>query len=148
MDSGRVERINYANFVEWLESSQINSSERGSLLNGLQRSKATELGEWSIIHSYCGTLEARLAGLLLGIGHDISLVSRSRDGETRLTARATKKATSQGLSLAEIMTNIAEQIGGEGGGHAGAAGWTGNVDRITAESSFMSNVAKIPRESS
>ena len=28
---------------------------------------------------------------------------------------------------------------------AGAAGWTGNVDRITAESSFISNVAKIPR---
>ena len=45
------------------------------------------------------------------------------------------------------MTSIAQQIGGEGGGHAGAAGWTGNVDRITAESSFISNVAKIPRES-
>ena len=43
------------------------------------------------------------------------------------------------------MVKIAEQIGGEGGGHAGAAGWTGNVDRITAESSFISNVAKIPR---
>ena len=44
------------------------------------------------------------------------------------------------------MTSIAQQIGGEGGGHAGAAGWTGKVDRITAESSFISNVAKIPRE--
>ena len=137
--------IEYASFVEWLESSEINSSERGSLLNGIQRAKATESGDWSIIHSYCGTLEGRLAGLLLGIGHDISLVSRSRDGETRLTARASKNATSQGISLAEIMSNIAEQIGGEGGGHAGAAGWTGNVDRITAESSFISNVAKIPR---
>ena len=139
--------IEYASFVEWLESSEINSSERGSLLNGMQRAKATESGDWSIIHSYCGTLEGRLAGLLLGIGYDISLVSRTRNGETRLTARATKNATSQGISLAEIMTRIAQQIGGEGGGHAGAAGWTGNVDRITAESSFISNVAKIPRES-
>ena len=137
--------IDYASFVEWLEASEINASERGSLLNGMQRAKSTESGDWSIIHSYCGTLEGRLAGLLLGIGHDISLVSRTRDGETRLTARASKKATSQGFSLAEIMVKIAEQIGGEGGGHAGAAGWTGNVDRITAESSFISNVAKIPR---
>ena len=137
--------IEYASFVEWLEASEINSSERGSLVKGMQRVKATESGDWSIIHSYCGTLEGRLAGLLLGIGHDISLVSRSRDGETRLTARASKNATSQGISLAKIMSDIAEQIGGEGGGHAGAAGWTGNVDRITAESSFISNVAKIPR---
>ena len=143
----RDSKIEYASFVEWLESSETNSSERGSLLNGMQRAKATESGEWSIIHSYCGTLEGRLASLLLGIGHDISLVSRTRYGETRLTARATKNATSQGISLAQIMTNIAQQIGGEGGGHAGAAGWTGNVDRITAESSFISSVAKIPRES-
>ena len=137
--------IDYARFVEWLESNEINSSERGSLLRGLQRAKATESGDWSIVHSYCGTLEGRLAGLLLGIGHDISLVSRNRDGETRLTARATKDATSQGLSLAKIMTSVAQQIGGEGGGHDGAAGWSGNVDRITAESSFISHVAKISR---
>ena len=139
-------KIDYPNFVEWLETNEINSSERGSLLTGMQRAKSTESGSGSIIYSYCGTLEGRLAGLLLGVGHDISLVSRSRDGETRLTARASKRATLEGLSLAKIMSGIAEQIGGEGGGHAGAAGWTGNVDRITAESSFISNVAKISRE--
>ena len=136
-------KIDYAQFVEWLESSEINASERGSLLRGLQRAKATESGDWSIIHSYCGTLEGKLAGLLLGSGHDIALVSRSRDGETRLTARATKNATSKGISLANIMNQISESLGGSGGGHDGAAGWTGTVDRITAESSFISQVAKI-----
>ena len=40
-----------------------------------------------------------MAGLLLGIGHDVSLVSRSRDGATRLTARATKKSTDEGIKL-------------------------------------------------
>jgi len=137
--------IDYATFVEWLEYSPTNSSERGSLVRGLQRAKATESGSWSVIHSNCGTLEGRLAGLLLGLGHDISLVSRNRDGETRMTARATKNATTGGISLAEIMASVAEQIGGEGGGHAGAAGWSGRADMITAESSFISNVAKIPR---
>ena len=139
--------IDYAGFVEWLEASDTNSSERGSLLRGLQRTKATESGSWSIIHSNCGTLEGKLAGLLLGLGHDISLVSRNRDGMTRMTARATNLATSQGISLAEIMSNVALQIGGEGGGHDGAAGWSGKADMITAESSFISNVAKITRRS-
>ena len=36
---------------------------------------------------------------------------------------------------------------GEGGGHDGAAGWSGSVDIITAESSFISHVARIPRSS-
>ena len=139
--------IDYAEFVEWLEKSVTNTSERGSLLRGLQRTKATESGPWSIIHTNCGTLEGRLAGLLLGIGHDISLVSRTRNGETRMTARASKLATSEGLSLAIIMSEVAKQLGGEGGGHDGAAGWSGSVDMITAESSFISHVAKVPRSS-
>ena len=137
--------IDYAKFVEWLETSKINSSERGSLLRGMQRANSTNSGEWSIIHSYCGTLEGRLASLLLGLGQDISLVSRNKDGETRLTARASKIATSDGLSLGKIMQDIAKQLGGEGGGHDGAAGWTGTTDRITAESSFIAHIAKLKR---
>ena len=34
---------------------------------------------------------------------------------------------------------------GEGGGHDGAAGWSGKTDRIAAESSFIAQVALIPR---
>tara|TARA_B100001250_G_C19792708_1_gene787279 strand:+ start:992 stop:1996 length:1005 start_codon:yes stop_codon:yes gene_type:complete len=138
--------IDYPSFVEWLETSEINPSERGSLLRGMQRAKSTESGDWSIIHSYCGILEGRLSGLLLGLGSDISLVSRNREGETRLTARASKKATSNGLSLGHIMQSIASQLGGEGGGHDGAAGWTGKTDRITAESAFIAHVAKVNKK--
>lgn len=139
--------INYAEFVEWLETNEVNDSERGSLVRGLQRSKATVSGNWSIIHTYCGTLEGRLAGLLLGTGHDISLVCRTRGGETRMTARASKQAVAQGIRLSDIMSKVAQQIGGEGGGHDGAAGWTGQTDKITAETSFISHVARITRSS-
>jgi nanoRNase/pAp phosphatase (c-di-AMP/oligoRNAs hydrolase) len=45
------------------------------------------------------------------------------------------------------MQSIAQQIGGEGGGHDGAAGWTGSTDRITAESSFIAHIAKLERNS-
>jgi hypothetical protein len=35
------------------------------------------------------------------------------------------------------MKSLAEKIGGEGGGHDGAAGWSGESDRIAAESAFI-----------
>jgi nanoRNase/pAp phosphatase (c-di-AMP/oligoRNAs hydrolase) len=44
------------------------------------------------------------------------------------------------------MSSVAEQIGGEGGGHHGAAGWSGKTDRIAAESSFITQVALIKRK--
>ena len=138
--------INYQKYVEWLENNPTNSSEKGTLLRGLQKSQAIDSGEWSIIYTNCGTLEGRMAGLLLGIGHDVSLVSRSRDGTTRLTARATKKSTDEGIKLGLIMQKISQKLGGDGGGHDGAAGWSGNADRIAAESAFISEVATQKRE--
>ena len=64
---------------------------------------------------------------------------------TRLTARASRHTTQRGIHLGNLMSKVAEQIGGEGGGHAGAAGWSGKTDRIAAESSFITQVALITR---
>ena len=72
-------------------------------------------------------------------------MSRFRDGQTRLTARASRHTTQKGIHLGEIMASVAERIGGEGGGHDGAAGWSGKVDRVAAESSFIALVASIKR---
>jgi hypothetical protein len=44
------------------------------------------------------------------------------------------------------MESISNQIGGDGGGHSGAAGWSGNADRIAAESAFIAHVASIKRK--
>ena len=132
--------IDYAEFCEYIEREETSPSERGSLLRGLSRAKHHDAGEWSLVTTYAGTLEGRLASIMLGTGCDVSLVSRHRDGETRLTARATRKATLRGVNLGSIMQAIAEQHGGDGGGHDGAAGWTGQVDRIRAESAFIAQL--------
>ena len=132
--------IDYAEFCEYIERENTSPSERGSLLRGLGRAKHHDAGDWSLVTTYAGTLEGRLASMLLGTGCDVSLVSRHREDETRLTARATRKATLRGVHLGAIMQAIAEQHGGDGGGHDGAAGWTGNVDRIRAESAFIAQL--------
>ncbi|MGA0331262.1 MAG: DHH family phosphoesterase [Candidatus Poseidoniaceae archaeon] len=133
-------KIDYAKFCEYIEREETSPSERGSLLRGLGRAKSHDVGAWSLVTTYAGTLEGRLASMLLGTGFDVSLVSRHREGETRLTARATRKATLRGVHLGAIMQTIAEQHGGDGGGHDGAAGWTGQVDRIRAESAFIAQL--------
>lgn len=137
--------LDYASFVEFVESETTSPSERGSLLRGLSRATSLESGPWNIVHTYSGTLEGRLAGLLIGTGAEIALVSRFRDGQTRLTARASRQTTQKGIHLGDIMASVAQQIGGEGGGHDGAAGWSGKADRIAAESSFIALVATIKR---
>ena len=138
--------IDYASFVESIESQETSPSERGSLLRGLERSKSIDSGSWNIVYTNSGTLEGRLATLLIGTGAEISLVSRSREGVSRLTARASRKTTLDGIHLGEIMESISKQIGGDGGGHSGAAGWSGNTDRIAAESAFIAQVALIKRK--
>ncbi|MDP6235029.1 MAG: DHHA1 domain-containing protein [Candidatus Poseidoniaceae archaeon] len=137
--------IDYASFLEYVETDSTSPSERGSLLRGLERAKSIDSGPWNIVHTYSGTLEGRLASLLIGTGAEISLVSRFRDGVTRMTARASRHTTQSGIHLGQIMAQVAQQIGGEGGGHDGAAGWSGKTDRIAAESSFIAQVALIPR---
>ena len=137
--------LDYAAFVEFVETETTTPSERGSLLRGLERAKSIDSGAWNVVHTDSGTLEGRLASLRIGTGAEIALVSRFRDGETRLTARASRHTTSKGIHLGELMTKVALQIGGEGGGHDGAAGWSGKTDRIAAESSFITQVALIQR---
>ena len=142
------EDLDYAAFVEYIETDTTTPSERGSLLRGLERAKSIDSGAWNVVHTSSGTLEGRLASLLIGTGAEIALVSRFRDGETRLTARASRHTTMKGIHLGELMSSVAEQIGGEGGGHDGAAGWSGKTDRIAAESSFITQVALIKRKDS
>jgi hypothetical protein len=37
-------------------------------------------------------------------------------------------------------------MGGEGGGHDGAAGWSGKIDRIAAETAFINILANTKRD--
>ncbi len=139
------ESIDYASFLQFVETEITTPSERGSLIRGLSRCNSIEAGPWNLVHTNSGTLEGRLASLILGTGAEVSLVSRFRDGITRLTARAPRSSTELGVHLGDIMQKVAEQIGGEGGGHDGAAGWSGKSDIVRAETAFISHLTQTKR---
>jgi len=129
--------IDYAEFIESVETESITDSERGAIAAGMARVKSIKAGDWHLMHTYVGTNEGRMCKVLQIAGAEIALVSRHRDGQTRMSARATRSATIRGVNLGHIMKSLAEKIGGEGGGHDGAAGWSGESDRIAAESAFI-----------
>ena len=137
--------IDYQAFVQRIEENPPSPSERGALLRGLQRAETTEAGPWTVLRTSAGTLEGRVASMLNGLGADAVIVTRHRNGETRLTVRAPRSSVLGGLHMGEIMQQLCETLGGEGGGHDGAAGWTGHADPIAAETAFLDAVARTPK---
>ena len=41
-----------------------------------------------------------------------------------------------------MLQKLSKEVGGEGGGHDGAAGWTSHLDPVAAESAFINALAK------
>ena len=138
--------LDYRSLVDRIETdADLTSSDHGALVKGLQRATTTDAGPWRLVTSRAGTLEGRLASLLLGTGADVCFVVRHRDGKTRVTGRARATACREGLHLGHLFEALAERHGGEGGGHDGAAGWTSSLDRVAAETAALAAVATTAR---
>ena len=137
----------YQEFVEFVQNEEISPSDRGAIIKALNRCKSMDVGDWTLIQTSAGILEGKVASMLLQTGGDLSIVSRHRNGETRLTARAKRSSTIEGIHLGNMMKKLSENLGGEGGGHDGAAGWSGNTDAIAVESAFINILANTRRES-
>ena len=137
--------LDYQHFIQDMEDTTLSPSDRGAVLRGLQRADTTQAGPWTVLRTTAGTLEGKVASMLNGLGADAVVVTRHRNGSTRLTVRAPRTSVIAGLHMGEIMNAMTASIGGEGGGHDGAAGWTGDVDPIEAETAFIDAVARAPR---
>ena len=130
--------IEFSEFIEDMESVELNNSQRVAIAKALSRVETLDTGRWFLSHTRAGTNEGIVARSLISAGADIALVCRRHQGQTRLTARATAKTTSKGIHLGQLMEQMVIRSGGEGGGHAGAAGWSGSIDETDARSGFIS----------
>jgi nanoRNase/pAp phosphatase (c-di-AMP/oligoRNAs hydrolase) len=135
----------YQSFIEYVEERITSPSERGAMIKAMARANNIEAGPWNLVHTNSSTLEGRVSGALVGLGAEVAMVSRYRDGKTRITVRASRLSTREGVHLGEMMQTLARVHGGEGGGHDGAAGLTVSIDRIAAETAFINLLAKTRR---
>ncbi len=137
--------LDYASFVESLEKDDMNRSQKGAIAKSLSKVQALDAGNWYLLHTIGGTNEGVIAHSLLTAGAEVALVVRRAKDETRLIARASKNAVNDGVHLGKLMSELTETLDGEGGGHAGAAGWSGNVPAITASSGFIAALSSVRR---
>ncbi|MDP6741466.1 MAG: DHH family phosphoesterase [Candidatus Thalassarchaeaceae archaeon] len=137
--------LDYASFVESLEKEDMNHSQKVSIAKSLTKVEAIDAGNWFLLHTTGGTNEGVIAHSLLTAGAEVALVVRRAKHETRLIARATRSAVNDGVHLGKLMSELTETLEGEGGGHAGAAGWSGDVPAITACSGFIASLSAVRR---
>lgn len=97
-----------------------------------------------VVTSRIGAYEASVARNFIVMGADISLVIASRDDELRGSGRVNSSVE---LNIGEVLSDLAEEFGGSGGGHAAAAGFNiaGSVSRKD-QKQLISRFIEIIRE--
>ena len=128
-------------FIEKVESEDLNHSQRISIHKAVSRSTVHEVGEFIVSITRAGTNEGLVAHALLAAGAHASFVYKKNSSDLRLSSRASRTATNQGIHLGELMEKIADRLGGDGGGHAGAAGWSGTSDEVELKSVLLATLS-------
>jgi len=103
-------------------------SERIARLKAAGRVKIHPIGDWIVVTSKIGAFEASVCRALLDMGADVAIVGGSPSKDVvRISSRSTREfSTSTAINLGkDVMEPLGNIIGGEGGGHANAAGANG-----------------------
>jgi nanoRNase/pAp phosphatase (c-di-AMP/oligoRNAs hydrolase) len=111
-----------------LTRSQMTMSERIAVMKAVGRVKFDHVGDMIVSISYGGSFEASSCRALMMAGADVIFVGSQRDGEFRISARATQDVVRRGIHLGNLVTLISGETDTDGGGHGGAAGLSGTGD--------------------
>lgn len=110
---------------------QPDRSERIARLKAAGRVKVHLVGDWIVAISKINAFEASACRGLIDLGADVAIVGGSPKKDTvRLSSRSTRNFFEySGINLGtDVMEPLGAIIGGEGGGHANAAGANGKKD--------------------
>jgi phosphoesterase RecJ-like protein len=103
-------------------------SERIARLKAAGRVKIHQIGDWVVVTSKIGAFEASACRALVDMGADVAIVGGSPSPDVvRISSRSTREfSTATGINLGkDVMESLGTIIGGQGGGHANAAGANG-----------------------
>lgn len=106
---------------------EVPYAERIAKLKGVLRSHVLNIGGFLVAVSEIGSYEASVARALVSLGADVALVASTRDGECRLSIRASRSFLERTKLFAsgDIALSVADALGGEGGGHDTAGNYKG-----------------------
>jgi phosphoesterase RecJ-like protein len=107
-------------------------SERIARLKAAGRLQVQDMGGWIVAVSKIGAYEASACRALIEVGADVAIVAgKTSKGVVRFSSRSRRQFSLEtGVNLGtDVMEPIGPIIGGEGGGHANAAGANGTKNR-------------------
>lgn len=128
---------NGADFRACLDSlmTKPNRSERIARLKAAGRLRIHNIDDWLIVTATIGAFEASACRGLIELGADVAIVGgQPAKNVVRISSRSTRQFSNEtGVNLgSDVMAPIGEVIGGDGGGHANAAGANGKQNRDLA----------------
>lgn len=112
-------------------SSPTEFSQRIAVLKAASRTHIEHNDPWIVVTSEVNAFEGPSAMALVEMGADAAFVAGRHNNATRISARASREATRAGLNLADLLSEVAASMGGEGGGHKGAAAMEARNDPDT-----------------
>ncbi|MCK5414755.1 MAG: hypothetical protein KAJ35_05175, partial [Thermoplasmata archaeon] len=123
--------------IQSIERPTYDRSHAIAMLKSAKRSEHFEIGRFIFARSRVGAFESSSARHLVHMGADVAIVA-SEDGDiTSLTGRVGRRALDAGFHLGEFFQELARRIGGDGGGHAGAAGFKAEMPVDEVESASL-----------
>jgi phosphoesterase RecJ-like protein len=122
--------------IQSIERPVYDRSHAIAMLKSAKRSEHFEIGRFILARSRVGAFEASAARHLVSMGADMAIVTSEEGDITSLTGRVGRRALDAGFHLGKFFQELARRIGGDGGGHAGAAGFKAQLpaEEVEAES--------------
>jgi len=108
-----------------LEDDAPDKSRKLAYLKGAQRIRFEQMGEYTVAVSNVSSFEGALCKAMMVLGADVAFVGSQAKAEFRVSGRATQALVRKGFHVGKLMEETGRDMGGQGGGHAGAAGMSG-----------------------
>jgi phosphoesterase RecJ-like protein len=115
-----------------MEDDVPDMSRKVAFLKGAQRLRFEPAGEYIVAASHVSAFEGALSKTLLALGADVVFVGAQARKEFRVSGRATQALVRRGFHVGKLMEEAGREMGGQGGGHAGAAGMSGEGEMEAA----------------
>ncbi len=115
-----------------MEDDVPDMSRKVAFLKGAQRLRFEQAGEHIVAASHVSAFEGALSKTLLALGADVVFVGAQAKSEFRVSGRATQALVRRGFHVGKLMEEAGREMGGQGGGHAGAAGMSGEGEMEAA----------------
>jgi len=115
-------------------------------LKGASRMRLRMTRGYLIAITQVSSFQGDVASSLIHLGADVAFAAGRRKDVLQASGRARMELVEMGLNLAEVMSEVAGQFGGDGGGHAGAAAMKGHGEPQEVLEACVSSTKRMIRQ--